>query len=108
MIFVVLIGIFVALVFFFGYRYKILADRLPPGPLPVVFFGNLLQIEKDSRITFLKWNKIIKPIYTVWIKMTVYVFITYNSLISDTFIKHTDEFFNDLQTGFSNTSMDGK
>ncbi|KAF2251620.1 cytochrome P450 [Trematosphaeria pertusa] len=50
--------------------------RMPPGPTPLPFVGNKLQLPKSRPwIQFQKWSKAYGPIYTIWIgrKPTVIV-----------------------------------
>lgn len=42
--------------------------RMPPGPTPLPFVGNKLQLPKSQPwIQFEKWSKVYGPIFTVWI-----------------------------------------
>ncbi|KAJ4419487.1 hypothetical protein N0V82_004932 [Gnomoniopsis sp. IMI 355080] len=42
--------------------------RMPPGPTPLPFIGNKLQLPKSSPwIQFQEWSKKYGPIYTIWI-----------------------------------------
>jgi cytochrome P450 len=42
--------------------------RMPPGPTPLPFLGNKLQLPKSKPwIQFQQWSKIYGPIFTIWI-----------------------------------------
>ncbi|ROV94800.1 hypothetical protein VMCG_08867 [Cytospora schulzeri] len=42
--------------------------RMPPGPTPLPFIGNKLQLPKSKPwVQFQEWSKIYGPIYTIWI-----------------------------------------
>ncbi|PSN72189.1 cytochrome P450 [Corynespora cassiicola Philippines] len=42
--------------------------RMPPGPTPLPFVGNKLQLPKSQPwIQFQKWSKVYGPIFTIWI-----------------------------------------
>jgi cytochrome P450 len=42
--------------------------RMPPGPTPLPFIGNKLQLPKSKPwIQFQQWSKIYGPIFTIWI-----------------------------------------
>ncbi|KAI4914950.1 hypothetical protein J4E90_004987 [Alternaria incomplexa] len=42
--------------------------RMPPGPTPLPFLGNKLQLPKSKPwIEFQRWSKIYGPIFTIWI-----------------------------------------
>ncbi|KAF2113997.1 cytochrome P450 [Lophiotrema nucula] len=42
--------------------------RMPPGPTPLPFIGNKLQLPKSQPwIQFEKWSKVYGPIFTIWI-----------------------------------------
>lgn len=42
--------------------------RMPPGPTPLPFIGNKLQLSQSKPwIQFHEWSKIYGPIYTIWI-----------------------------------------
>lgn len=42
--------------------------RMPPGPRPLPFVGNKLQLPKSQPwIQFQKWSKVYGPIFTIWI-----------------------------------------
>lgn len=42
--------------------------RMPPGPTPLPFLGNRLQLPKSKPwIQFQEWSKIYGPIFTIWI-----------------------------------------
>ncbi|CAN9182602.1 unnamed protein product [Alternaria alternata] len=42
--------------------------RMPPGPTPLPFLGNKLQLPKSKPwIQFQEWSKIYGPIFTIWI-----------------------------------------
>ncbi|KUI56329.1 Fumitremorgin C synthase [Cytospora mali] len=42
--------------------------RMPPGPTPLPFVGNRLQLPKSKPwVQFQEWSKIYGPIYTIWI-----------------------------------------
>lgn len=92
MLILVLCAIVIAFIFTLAYKWKKLADALPPGPKPVPFFGNLLQFDNDPRETSLKWHKQYGPMYTVWLGLKPQVHVTNYQLMHELFVKRGDEF----------------
>lgn len=42
--------------------------RMPPGPIPLPFIGNKLQLPRSKPwVQFQEWSKTYGPIYTIWI-----------------------------------------
>lgn len=78
---------------YFLWKWKTYAGSLPPGPTAWPIVGNLLQLDQnDPRKTFVKWHKKYGPIYTVWLAMEPYIFITGYDLMQELFVKRGDEF----------------
>lgn len=88
----VLLCAFITYLIITAFKKRSLINTLPPGPIPVPVFGNILQIDrKDPRKTFLKWSQIYGPVYTVWIAAEPYIYhCTYESM-QETFVKHGDQ-----------------
>lgn len=75
------------------WKWKKFANSLPPGPLALPFLGNLLQIDRtDPRSTLYKWHKKYGPIFTVWMGLEPYVFVSDRDLMIEAFEKRPDEF----------------
>lgn len=58
--------------------------RMPPGPTPLPFIGNKLQLPKSKPwIQFQEWSKTYGPIYTIWIGRRPTVIISDPVVASD-------------------------
>uniref|UniRef100_A0A7E4W476 CYtochrome P450 family n=1 Tax=Panagrellus redivivus TaxID=6233 RepID=A0A7E4W476_PANRE len=81
-----LIFVFVILVVFQNYYWK--RRNLPPGPAPMPFFGNLLEIRKGNHPDFyVKCTKKYGDIYTVWMGLTPLVCVNDIEAVNEHFLR---------------------
>ncbi|KAK4550448.1 hypothetical protein LTR36_000026 [Oleoguttula mirabilis] len=67
--------------------------RLPPGPTPLPFIGNKLDIPKSSPwIQFEKWSKQYGPIFTLWIGRTPTLIISDPHIAADLMEKRSNKY----------------
>ncbi|KAL3110018.1 hypothetical protein niasHT_015621 [Heterodera trifolii] len=78
-----------SLFLFYHFHWKLL--NLPPGPIPLPFFGNAPQFSGKNRYNkFKEWTQKFGPIYTVWLGELPVVVFTDFEMIKQCFTK--DEF----------------
>ncbi|XP_068106843.1 cytochrome P450 2A6-like [Hyperolius riggenbachi] len=68
-------------------------SKLPPGPLPLPFLGNFLQLRPDRMLSSLKrMSKQYGPVYTVHIGSKPFVVVTGYQALKEVYIEHGDAF----------------
>ncbi|KAI6193226.1 Cytochrome P450-33C9 [Aphelenchoides besseyi] len=82
------------LIVFFYYHLHHKRRGLPPGPRPLPFFGNLLEVAKDppGEAVYARWAKEYGPVYTYWLGELPLVAVTDYEMIMDTFHKDGEAF----------------
>ncbi|KAI6195869.1 Cytochrome P450-33C9 [Aphelenchoides besseyi] len=67
---------------------------LPPGPRPLPFFGNLLEVAKDppGEAVYARWAKEYGPVYTYWLGELPLIAVTDYEMIMDTFHKDAEAY----------------
>uniref|UniRef100_A0A8C6YF75 Uncharacterized protein n=1 Tax=Naja naja TaxID=35670 RepID=A0A8C6YF75_NAJNA len=76
-----------------AFRFHQRRTRLPPGPRPWLFLGNLLQ--KDVLPLFTNYTKLSKrygPVFTIWLGTKPVVVICGTEAVKDALITHNEEF----------------
>uniref|UniRef100_A0A914HQN8 Unspecific monooxygenase n=1 Tax=Globodera rostochiensis TaxID=31243 RepID=A0A914HQN8_GLORO len=86
-----------ALIFFFVlfscvflfYQLYYKRQKLPPGPFPLPFLGNLLQLHRygNAEDVFLQWRRQFGPMYTFWMGQIPVVCVAEYAKIVDTFVR---------------------
>uniref|UniRef100_A0A183CNJ2 Cytochrome n=1 Tax=Globodera pallida TaxID=36090 RepID=A0A183CNJ2_GLOPA len=79
--------LFTSIFLFYHLYYK--RQKLPPGPVPLPFLGNLLQIHRggNAEDVFLQWRRQFGPIYTFWMGQIPVVCVAEYAKIVDTFVR---------------------
>uniref|UniRef100_A0A183BY73 Cytochrome P450 n=1 Tax=Globodera pallida TaxID=36090 RepID=A0A183BY73_GLOPA len=79
--------LFISVFLFYHLYYK--RQKLPPGPVPLPFLGNLLQIHRggNAEDVFLQWRRQFGPIYTFWMGQIPVVCVAEYGKIVDTFVR---------------------
>ncbi|KAI3417097.1 hypothetical protein GPALN_015602 [Globodera pallida] len=79
--------LFTSVFLFYHLYYK--RKKLPPGPIPLPFIGNLLQIHRNGKAedVFLQWRRQFGPMYTFWIGQIPVVCVAEYAKIVDTFVR---------------------
>uniref|UniRef100_A0AC35FCQ3 Cytochrome P450 n=1 Tax=Panagrolaimus sp. PS1159 TaxID=55785 RepID=A0AC35FCQ3_9BILA len=84
--FLLIFGTFIFLYFFFHLYWK--RKNLPPGPIPLPFFGNLLSLYfTDMETQFQKWKKQYGDLHTIWFGDMPIVTLHDAPTILETFLK---------------------
>uniref|UniRef100_A0A914IA08 Unspecific monooxygenase n=1 Tax=Globodera rostochiensis TaxID=31243 RepID=A0A914IA08_GLORO len=79
--------VFTSVFLFYHLYYK--RQKLPPGPFPLPFLGNLLQIHRSGNAedVFLQWRRQFGPMYTFWMGQIPVVCVAEYGKIVDTFVR---------------------
>ncbi|XP_070592858.1 LOW QUALITY PROTEIN: cytochrome P450 2C5-like [Erythrolamprus reginae] len=78
---------------FWAFRFHQARGRLPPGPRPWLFLGNLLQ--KDVLPLYKHYPKLLKkygPVFTVWLGTKPMVALCGCETVRDALVTHNEEF----------------
>jgi cytochrome P450 len=68
-------------------------SRMPPGPVPLPFIGNKLQLPgRRPWIKFQEWSKIYGPIFTIWVGRTPTVIISDPNIAADLMEKRSAKY----------------
>ncbi|XP_067316999.1 cytochrome P450 2G1-like [Anolis sagrei] len=87
----ILLGIFLVLVSAWKWRYK--EGRFPPGPVPLPFFGNLLQLNpKDLPKSFIALKDKYGPIFTLYLGPRRVVVLCGHEVLKEALVDHGDQF----------------
>ncbi|CAD5209388.1 unnamed protein product [Bursaphelenchus okinawaensis] len=94
MVFVAEAALLIAIFCFYHFIYKI--RKLPPGPTPLPFFGNLLQLRSSPHWPdkFLEWSRKYGKTFTYWFGELPIIAITDVNLIHQVFVEDGDSFVN--------------
>uniref|UniRef100_A0A2K5NYI6 Uncharacterized protein n=1 Tax=Cercocebus atys TaxID=9531 RepID=A0A2K5NYI6_CERAT len=69
------------------------AGKLPPGPTPIPFLGNLLQVRTDATFqSFMKLREKYGPLFTVYMGLWPVVVLCGHEAVKEALIDQTDEF----------------
>ncbi|CAK5048216.1 unnamed protein product [Meloidogyne enterolobii] len=90
--FAAIILLFIILFFYWNFIYK--RQGLPPGPIPLPFFGNTLTLSRSkcAYLPYKLWADKYGPIYTFWMGECPIVTVTDYSLMNELFVKNGDAF----------------
>ncbi|CAL2043275.1 unnamed protein product [Caenorhabditis brenneri] len=82
---------------------------LPPGPVPLPFFGNVLSLsaEKPGYEAFRKWTKKYGDVFTFWLGSKPFVIISSYSRLKESFIRDGETYMNKVQLNFQHFLRDG-
>lgn len=91
---VFLIVLIVLITYFLLHNFYLKRLNLPPGPVPMPFIGNLLDLLSypPGEDIQLEWSKKYGGVYTFWIGVRPIVAISDYKLIVDTFQREGDAF----------------
>ncbi|KAF1753447.1 hypothetical protein GCK72_020004 [Caenorhabditis remanei] len=83
--------------------------NLPPGPIPLPFFGNVLSLsaEKPGYEAFRNWTKQYGDVFTFWLGSKPFIIISSYSKLKDTFIRDGETYMNKVQLNFQEFIRDG-
>ncbi|CAD5224523.1 unnamed protein product [Bursaphelenchus xylophilus] len=93
----------ISLLLFYNYYYK--RRDLPPGPAPLPFVGNLLDLDREERWEdkFIEWTQQYGPVYTYWLgEMPIVSVCGYQEMVKY-FVKNADVFSDRVRT---NSALD--
>uniref|UniRef100_A0A914WRH2 Cytochrome P450 n=1 Tax=Plectus sambesii TaxID=2011161 RepID=A0A914WRH2_9BILA len=83
----VLLGILTAAFWFYHLNWK--RRNLPPGPTPLPFIGNILDIARNppGYKCYTDWSKEYGGVFTYWVGPIPVVAVTDYDMIQETFVK---------------------
>nr|AAS57921.1 hydroxylase-like cytochrome P450 CASS [Camptotheca acuminata] len=98
--------LFLPLIFIFlAYKlYQRLRFKLPPGPRPLPFVGNLYSVKPVKFRCFAEWAQVYGPIMSVWFGSTLNVVIS-NSELAKEVLKENDQHLADRERNRSSNSF---
>ncbi|KAL7071020.1 hypothetical protein ACQ4LE_009839 [Meloidogyne hapla] len=90
--FAAIILLFIILFVYWNFIYK--RKGLPPGPIPLPFFGNTLTLSRSkcAYLPYKLWADKYGPIYTFWMGESPIVTVTDYSLMNEMFVKNGDAY----------------
>ncbi len=79
--------------YFLYYHFVEKLKKYPPGPLPLPFFGNILQLGASNQHKQIeRWSKEYGPVYTIWLGSDPTIIITDYQQLKDTLVKQGETF----------------
>jgi len=78
--------VFLALFWIGSIKYQDKKLNLPPGPIPVPLFGNLLSLSRNTPVDFTELSKKYGPIFRLWLGSRLAIVISDPELMKEAFI----------------------